>query len=267
MPATTDAADPDDRVAADRVDRVRLGRDGFESASDVYERSRPGYAEEAVAALVDLAGIGPGSRVLDVAAGTGKLTRCLPPFGAACVAVEPSASMREVFAGVVPGVPVMGGTVEELPLADGSVDAVVVAQAFHWFDAPQALAEIARVLRPGGSLSLVWNERDDSDPVMAELVRISRWDRHQPYPVGMDFSPRVDASGRFGPVTRTQGSFVQIVDRTAFVEQVASRSYVRLLGEAERSRLLDEVGAFGATLAEPIELPYRYDLFTATRLG
>lgn len=267
MPATTDASDPDDRAATYRAEQVRLGRGGFESASDVYERARPGYAEETVATLVDLAGIGPGSRVADIAAGTGKLTRCLPPFGATCMAVEPSASMREVFARVVPGVPVVGGTAEDLPLADGSMDAVVVAQAFHWFDAPVALAEIARVLRPGGSLSLVWNERDDSDPVMAELVRISRWDRHQPYPVGQDFSPQIDESGRFGPVTRTRGSFVQAVHRTAFVEQVASRSYVRVLEEAERERFLAEVAAFGATLAEPIELPYLYDLFTADRLG
>jgi SAM-dependent methyltransferase len=246
------------------VARNRLGRVGFESASDVYERARPDYAEEAVGSLVALAGIGPGSRVLDLAAGTGKLTRRLAATGATCVAVEPSASMREVFARVVPGVPVAGGTAEQVPLVDRSVDAVVVAQAFHWFDPPEALAEIARVLRPGGTVSLIWNERDGSDPVMGELVRISRWARHQPYPAGTDFGLPIDASGRFGPVTRTRGSLVQVVDRTVFVEQVASRSYVQVLAEPERTALLAEVAAFAATLEEPIRLPYLYDLFTAT---
>jgi len=243
--------------------RSRLGRVGFESASDVYERARPDYAEEAVGSLVALAGIVPGSRVLDLAAGTGKLTRRLVARGSRCVAVEPSASMREVFTRVVPGVPVVGGTAEQVPLADGSVDAAVVAQAFHWFDPPAALTEIARVLRPGGTLSLIWNERDGSDPVMAELVRISGWARHLPYPTGNDFGLPIDVSGRFGPVTRTRGSFVQTVDRVVFVEQVASRSYVQVLPEAQRRALLDEVEVFGASLPQPIAMPYITDLFCA----
>ena len=136
-------------------DKTLLARSGFSTGSALYERARPGYSDESVDHLVDRLGIVPGSRVLDIAAGTGKLTRELVARGASVVASEPSASMREVFATAVPGTAQVGATAEALPIADRSFDAVTVAQAFHWFDAPVALAEIARVLRPGGGLGLV----------------------------------------------------------------------------------------------------------------
>jgi SAM-dependent methyltransferase len=244
-------------------ERQRLGRSGFESGSDIYERSRPDYSDQAVAQLVATTGIGPGSRVLDLAAGTGKLTRRLHALGAACVALEPSPSMREVFRRVVPDVPLVGATAESLPVEAEAMDAVVVAQAFHWFDPGRALPEMARVLRPGGWLALIWNERDESDPMMAELVRISKWDLCQPYPVGMDYGVVIDQSGLFGPVQRSKSAFVQWLDRAAFVDQVASRSYVQVLGADEQAALLDQVAALGATLPEPIAMPYIADLFCA----
>jgi SAM-dependent methyltransferase len=240
-----------------------LGRAGFESGSDLYERARPGYPDVAVAHLEAACGIETGSRVLDLAAGTGKLTRLLQSDGAVCVAVEPSPSMRDVFRRTVPGVVVVGATAEAIPLADATVDAVVVAQAFHWFDPPVALPEIARVLRPGGWLALIWNERDESDPAVAELVRISKWDTCQPYPVGTDFGKTIDESGLFGPVERTKFAWDQSLDLGSFVDQVATRSYVRVLPEPEREALLANVEAFGATLGEPIALPYITDLFCA----
>ncbi len=248
-------------------DRRVLGRAGFESGSDIYERTRPSYPRDAVAHLEATTGIGAGSRVLDLAAGTGKLTRLLHADGATCLAVEPSPSMRDVFRQAVPEVAVAGGTAEMIPVASGSMDAVVVAQAFHWFDPPRALPEIARVLRPQGWLALIWNERDESDPAVAELVRISKWDTCQPYPVGMDFGPTIDSSGLFGPVQRTKFVFGQSLDLGEFVDQVATRSYVRVLPEHERSELLAKVEAFGATLGEPIHLPYITDLFCARLAG
>lgn len=240
-----------------------LGRAGFESGSDLYERARPGYPDVAVAHLEATCGIETGARVLDLAAGTGKLTRFLRADGAVCVAVEPSPSMRDVFRRSVPGVAVAGGTAEMIPLADTTMDAVVVAQAFHWFEPGRALPEIARVLRPGGWLALIWNERDESDPAVAELVRISKWDTCQPYPVGTDFGTAIDESGMFGPVERTKFTWVQSLDLGSFVDQVATRSYVRVLPEPEREALLEKVAAFGATLGEPISLPYITDLFCA----
>ncbi len=244
-------------------DRARLGRAGFETGSDLYERARPGYPEAAIAQMASDLGITRDDRVLDLAAGTGKLTRQLQAGGAACIAVEPSPSMRKMFGRTSTDIPVLGGTAESIPIADGTVDAVVVAQAFHWFDAPVALVEIARVLRRGRGLALVWNERDESDPVIAELAGISRWDLCKPYPVGMDFGAVIDESGLFGPVRRTKFRFTQHLDRTAFVEQVASRSYVQLLPDQERERLLDEVAAYASTLGDPIAMPYITDLFCA----
>ncbi len=253
---------PDD-PQRDAAIRAQLGRTGFESGSDVYERARPTYPDEAVGLLAATAGLTGGSRVLDLAAGTGKLTRQLQARGVQCVGAEPSPTMREVFARVVPGVPMVGATAERIPLGGGTVDAVVVAQAFHWFDPEVALAEIDRVLRPGGWLALVWNERDESDPMVNELVGISKWDVCAPYPVGMDFGVVIDRSGRFGPVRRTKFPFVQELDLAAFVEQVASRSYVQVLPDRERWALLDQVEAFGATLPRPIAMPYITDLFCA----
>jgi SAM-dependent methyltransferase len=240
-----------------------LGRAGFESGSDLYERARPGYPEVAVAHLEATCRIGKGTRVLDLAAGTGKITRLLQGDGAVCVAVEPSPSMREVFARTVPGVAIAGGTAEMIPLADASVDAVVVAQAFHWFDPERALPEIVRVLRPGGWLALIWNERDETDPAVAELVKISKWDTCQPYPAGTDFGKTIDKSNLFGPVERTKFPWVQSLDLESFVDQVATRSYVQVLPEPERDALLANVEAFGATLGDPIALPYITDLFCA----
>ena len=264
-PDVDEDGDADGGVDVDRVlaDKSLLGRSGFASGADVYERARPDYSTESVAYLVDALGIGPDSRVLDVASGTGKLTRSLAATGATCVAAEPSASMRASFARVVPDVAQVGADAVRLPFADRSFDAVTVAQAFHWFATTDALAEFARVLRPDGGLALIWNERDESDPLVAELTRISKWDVHQPYPVGRDFGAVVDGSGRFGPVTRTRFRFTQLLDRTAFVEQVASRSYIVVLPEDRRRAVLDDVAALAATLGEPIGLPYLVDLFWA----
>ena len=257
MPAPPPTEDVD-RVLADTG---LLGRSGFESGSDVYERARPGYSDEAVVHLVRSLGIGPGSRVLDVASGTGKLTRALAATGATCVGAEPSASMRAACAAAVPGLAQVGAAAEHLPFTDGSFDAVTVAQAFHWFATTGVLDEFARVLCPGGGLALIWNERDESDPLVAELTRISKWDVHQPYPVGRDFGAVVDGTGAFGPVDRSRFRFTQLLDRITFVEQVASRSYVVVLPEDRRRELLEGVAALAARHEEPIRLPYVVDLF------
>ncbi|MGH9279466.1 MAG: class I SAM-dependent methyltransferase, partial [Acidimicrobiales bacterium] len=113
-----------------------------------------------MADVVDLLGLWPGRTVLDLAAGTGKLTRLLVPSGARVVGVEPLAEMRAELAGVLPEVEAVEGTAEAIPLGDGTADAVTVAQAFHWFDGARALDEIHRVLRPQGGLAMLWNVRD-----------------------------------------------------------------------------------------------------------
>ena len=206
--------------------REALGRAGFATGSDIYERARPGYPPEAVAHLERTTGITTGTRVLDLAAGTGKLTRQLRADGATCLAVEPSASMREVFGRMVRGTALVGGTAEMVPVADATMDVVVVAQAFHWFDPPAGPARD----RPGPA------PRGVARPHLERAGRVGSGRRRTgPYQQvgclpalsdGDGFRAGHRRSGLFGPVERTKFRFVQLLDQTAFVEQVASRSYV-----------------------------------------
>ena len=133
---------------------------GFSRSADAYERGRPGYPEAAVAQIASR--LAAGATVLDLAAGTGKLTRPLLAVGLGVIAVEPVAEMRSALPASVRA---LEGTAEAIPLAAGEVDGVVVGQAFHWFDGDAALAEIHRVLRPAGLLALLWNTRVENDPV------------------------------------------------------------------------------------------------------
>lgn len=151
---------------------------GFGSEAAAYDHAGPSYPMDAIAWLTEKLGIKPGRQVVDLAAGTGTLTALLADAGADVVAVEPVASMRGLLRGRLPGIPVLAGAAEALPLADKSVDAVVVARAFHWFDARRALDEIARVVRPGGCLGLIWNARDRSaewvEQVWSAMDRVER---------------------------------------------------------------------------------------------
>ena len=126
--------------------------------AELYERGRPGFPPEAAAIAMGGLGLGPGARVVDLAAGTGKLTRALVSAGLDVVAVEPLESMRAVFAEACQGLTVLDGTAESMPLSDGCVDAVFIGQAIHWFDVPVACREIGRVLRSSGGLALLRND-------------------------------------------------------------------------------------------------------------
>ncbi len=131
--------------------RIDDAAEGVGRAADAYERGRPAYPVPAVAWLAEALGVAPGTVVVDLGAGTGKLTRMLAAYGATLVAVEPVAAMRAKLAASMPGMRALEGTAESMPLPDGSADAVTVGQAFHWFDGERALAEIHRVLRPHGA--------------------------------------------------------------------------------------------------------------------
>jgi SAM-dependent methyltransferase len=247
------------------VDVNPVAASGFGRAADVYERSRPSYPDDAVALLADELGIGPGATVLDLAAGTGKFTRLLADRGAALVAVEPSAAMRAQFAEVLPSVPVHAGTAEAIPLDDATVDSVVVAQAFHWFDASRALREIARVLRPGGGLGLIWNERDESVPWVAELSHVMQWDVRMPYVVGTDFRAVLDASGRFTRAQRAQFTFEQELDCDGLCERVSTTSFIAAMEPDEREAVLDAVRDLVGDFPERFALPYATEVFWCHR--
>jgi SAM-dependent methyltransferase len=204
----------------------------FGAVADVYERGRPLYPAEAIDWLVPA----HARRVADIGAGTGKLTRQLRERGLDVIAVEPSAGMREQLRRAVPGVPVLAGTGEQIPLADSSVDLVIVAQAWHWVDPERAVPEVARVLAPGGRLALLWNRRVEDEEWVADLSTIigSRGtpgsSRHFP-----------DIGPPFGPVERRSVDWVHRLSRAEMTDWVASRSYVITLPDERRGAVLRQV--------------------------
>jgi SAM-dependent methyltransferase len=205
--------------------------------------------------------------VLDLAAGTGKLTRQLAALGARVVAVEPLDEMRAHLESAVPGVRALAGRAEAIPLEERSVDAVTVAQAFHWFDAPLALVEIHRVLRPAGALALVWNGRDPGDELQAAVDAEIRPHRRR---AGLDrvLDPQgeLERSGLFARPDERRFPHVQAIARERYVDRVASTSVVAALPDRERAALLERVRALAAEMPEPLELSYVTEVYVADRL-
>jgi SAM-dependent methyltransferase len=240
---------------------------GFDRAADAYERGRPGYPPEAVAHMAAELSLVPGATVLDLAAGTGKLTRMLPATGAKVIAVEPVAGMCRVLMSALPGVEVLDGTAEAIPVADGAVDAVIVAQAFHWFDAERALADIHRALRPGGGLGLIWNTFDTSVDWVAALqalVHVQR--RGEPQYGRSGWRATVESSPLFGPIAERTFGLVQELDTDGLVARIGSTSYIATMPEAARDQLSDEVRALVVDIPKPLRLPYRTDTFITRRV-
>jgi SAM-dependent methyltransferase len=247
------------------VERDELARRGFGRGAEAYEKGRPDYPADGVDWLVESLNLRRGSTVLDLGAGTGKFTRALMARGLNLVAVEPSADMRRVLAEVLPQVQVLPGTADAIPLPDESVDAVAVAQAFHWFDAAVALREMARVVRPHGGIGLIWNERDESVPWVFELSRRMRWHECRPYDVGMDFRPVVDGTGLFAPCERHRFVFTEALDHDQLLDRVATSSYIVAMSDHDRAGLLADVGQWIATLSNPVQLPYVTNAYVARR--
>jgi SAM-dependent methyltransferase len=203
--------------------------------------------------------------VIDVGAGTGKLTRALVALGHRVVAVEPLDEMRAQLEAAVPEARAVAGKAESMPLSDSSADVITSAQAFHWFDHDDALPEIGRVLRPGGRLALVWNSRDDRDPWMARLSAIIGNESIQE----SDVVPILDDSGLFRWVETARFSFEQVLDRDGLLDLVLSRSYLAKLPSEDREPVLAAVGAlFDETATDGgVRLAYVTECFRATKRG
>jgi len=233
---------------------------GFARSAAAYERGRPGYPDDAVDALVAAL---PGRDVVDLAAGTGKLTRALTARGCAVVAVEPVAEMR---AAIAPPARAVAGVAEATGLPAESADGVTVAQAFHWFDGPRALAEIHRVLRPGGVLALIWNRRRMEDELNIALEAIVGPHRGR-VPAHRDDSWRaaLAASPLFGPVRELEFANVQELDAHGLADRFGSVSFVSSMGEDERAALLADVRALAG--GGVVALRYVVELQLATRVG
>jgi SAM-dependent methyltransferase len=214
--------------------RLEHGR-SFGAAVKEYERGRPPYPTESIDWMLPVGA----RRVLDLGAGTGKLTRQLVGRGLEVVAVEPLDGMRELLVRAVPTAEVHPGTAEAIPLADGSVDAVLVAQAWHWVEPELAVPEVARVLRPGGRLGLIWNTRNEDVGWVAELGRILAHSHVGDGDLGQASMPVVGPP--FTPLEESSVAWRHTTSREAVLDMVASRSQVIMLPEAGRSALLAEV--------------------------
>ena len=204
----------------------------------------------------------PGGTVVDVAAGTGKLTSLLVARGFEVVAVEPVAEMRAVLHARVRAADVREGTAEAIPVADGTADAVTVAQAFHWFDTDRALVEMSRVLTRDGALLIFANVRDKSNELQSKLEQLmSPYRGTYPSPTWAETLPD---NALFEPEFRTF-THEQLLDRDTFVERVASVSWIASLPSDVRTSVLDAARALADGQAEPISLPYVTQVFVCRR--
>ena len=243
------------------VDSKQSNAASFGRAAQTYERGRPSYPGAAIDWLLPTGA----DRVLDLGAGTGKLTRQLIERGLRVTAVEPSAGMREQLVVAVPAVPALAGSAEAIPVPDHSFDCVLVAQAWHWVDEELAIPEVTRVLRPGGRLGLVWNLRDERVAWVAELGKLLRSNAEASTETEV-----ADLGHLFGPVERFEVAWAHDTTTAALLDMVASRSYV-ITASAERRRvLLDRVRDLLAEhpdLAdrEQVRVPYVTHCFRAER--
>jgi len=236
---------------------------GFGAAAEAYERGRPGYPSAAIAALVEQFEIGPGVVVVDLAAGTGKLTRDLIPTGAEVIAVEPIDAMAALLARAVPTARLLRGTAEAIPVPDDSADVITVAQAFHWFDAPRAAAEIRRVLRPGGAVVALWNTRRNDLEPWATVHRITapHRDRSPHYSQDDSWRGALGAAG-FGPIELSTFDHVQVVDASTFVDRVMSTSYMGVLPDDETAAARIQLGALIGP-ADTVKLHYLTEVYVS----
>jgi SAM-dependent methyltransferase len=244
---------------------------GYGRAAEAYERSRPDYPGEAVDRLIQELEINRSCSVLDLGAGTGKLTRMLVPTGARITAVEPVERMRLALARAVPRVAVVAGAAGAIPAVGGAFDAVVCAQAFHWFAGEPALSEIHRVLRPRGRLGLLWNLRDESVDWVRRLGAII--DRHlgnTPVERTGEWHRAFSATDHFGTMNRLRFPHRQVLDLDGLIDRVESVSYIAVLPDAPRARVLDEVRELTRTHPDlagrhRFDLPYVTELYWCAR--
>jgi SAM-dependent methyltransferase len=230
-----------------------VARAGYARSAPAYERGRPGYPPAAVDFLAARLPLGPGRTAVDLAAGTGKLTRPLLATGAEVVAVEPVAEMRAVLPA---GARALDGTAEAIPLTTASADAVAVAQAFHWFDGDAALAEIHRVLRPGCALALLWNRRRMDHPLNQALEElIAPYRGHTSAFHTGAWRTAFERTRLFGPLEERVFANEQSLDADHLVDRIASVSFIATLDEQERAKVLRAVRA----LAGPAGVTIHHD--------
>jgi SAM-dependent methyltransferase len=235
---------------------------GFEAGTDAYVRGRPEFPRAALDWLHHDLGLGAGKIAIDLGAGTGKFTRLLTQTGADVIAVEPVRAMRQRLSRDLPTVNALAGRAQQIPLAATTANAVICAQAFHWFANKESLAEIHRVLKPGGILGLIWNVRDESVGWVAALTRImAPYESDAPRYYKDEWRRAFPAPG-FGSLAERTFLHAHVgAPEHVIVDRVASVSFIAALDAATRKRVLDDVrGLIAATpeLADRCEVSMPY---------
>jgi SAM-dependent methyltransferase len=229
----------------------------FALVADAYERGRPDYSPAVVGALAAELGLAPGAPVLDLAAGTGKLTRALLAFGFDAVAVEPQAPLRELLAGAIGTDRALEGVAEKIPLPDASVALVTVADAFHWFDQSPALAEVRRVLSPGGGFAVLVTVPDLSGGASSDELRAMLEGARPAHPFfdGPSWREAVIEDGGFAQPREIRVGFEQTTDAARVLDYLSSISWVAALPPADREALLQRASALVGNSNEPFVIP------------
>jgi ubiquinone/menaquinone biosynthesis C-methylase UbiE len=241
-------------------ERVHPRAREFAKAASVYERARPEFPAQAIDWLVEHLRITSSTRLLDLAAGTGRSTRPLYEHTHEIVAVEPVPEMRQVLQASLPEIEVLDGTAERIPLQDASVGAVVVAQAFHWFDPVAALAEISRVLEPDGRLGLAWHSPDRSDPLQRAFRAIVEQDRQgAPIHVAHDADHYVAEDAPLTRIGATEIRDVHVYDADRLVALALSTSHFAALDQARQAVGEQQIRALVGPSGS-VELPYTVEL-------
>ena len=249
----------------------RAAQQGFSVEAETYTRGRPEYPAAMLPWLMQVMGIDAGSRAIDLGAGTGKFTKLLVQAGADVIAVEPVEAMRAQLASGLPQVRTLAGSAQAIPVDSVSADAVVCAQAFHWFATREALAEIHRVLKPGGRLGLVWNVRDESVDWVAAITKIitpyegdaprfhtGRW--REPFP-GSGFTELQETSF----VHQHVGTAQEVI-----LDRFLSVSFIAALPVQQKAKVAQELAALAASHPalrgrDTIVFPYRTQAFWCSR--
>jgi SAM-dependent methyltransferase len=243
---------------SDRAARSR----SFETVAAEYERHRPDYPEEALRWAAEQLGLEAGDRVLDVGAGTGKLTRGLAALGFEVVAVEPGGPMLEQLRIAVPEAETLEAPAEAVPLPDESVDAAFAAQAFHWFDRERAVPELHRVTRPGGGLALLWNWWDERDPLQRELGELVGYAGHEPYR-----EEELPAAPWFRELGRTVVETTMQSSPETIVGYLSTASGFLVATPEEREESLRAVHELASRYGERFPLPRLTYVFAFERLS